>query len=111
MDIARLRKPLRRLTLAFAIMSAILPVIMGAEYLWQGFFGYGFSIGREFVVFVGLCFTSAFLVFVYVLVGKTQIVGIVLSVVVCAIGSLFLLYRWIVPPVIYFIFMQQVNTN
>ncbi len=70
MDITKLRKPLRRLTLGFAILSAIGPVLMGAEYLWQGFFGYGFAIGREFVIFVGLCIISAFVVFVYVLLGK-----------------------------------------
>ena len=109
MDITKLRKPLRRLTLAFAIMSAIVPVIMGADYLWQGFFGYGFSIGREFVVFVGLCIISAFLVFVYVLLEKTQIVGIVLSLVVCTIGGLYLLYRTVVPLVFYFIYQITAN--
>ncbi len=101
MDITKLRKPLRRLTLGFAILSAIVPVIMGATYLWEGLFGYGFSIGREFVVFVGLCIISAFLVFVYVLLKKTRIVGIVLSLVVCTIGGLFLLYRTLVPLVFY----------
>ncbi len=101
MDITKLRKPLRRLTLGFAILSAIGPVLMGGEYLWQGFFGYGFAIGREFVIFVGLCIISAFLVFVYVLLKKTRIVGIVLSLVVCTIGGLFLIYRTLVPLVFY----------
>ncbi len=101
MDITKLRKPLRRLTLGFAILSAIVPAIMGVDYLWQGFFGYGFSIGREFVIFVGLCIISVFLVFVYVLLKKTRIVGIVLSLVVCTIGGLFLLYRTLVPLVFY----------
>ena len=88
MDITKLRKPLQRLTLAFAILSAILPVIQGAEYLWQGIFGSGFSIGREIIFFVGLSLTSAILVFVYVLLRKTQIVGIVVSLVICTIGGL-----------------------
>ncbi len=102
MDITKLRKPLRRLTLGFAIISAIVPVIMRATYLWEWVFGYGFSIGRECVVFVGLCSISAFLVFVYVLLGKTRIVGIVLSLVVCTIGGLFLLYRTLLPLIFYF---------
>lgn len=109
MDITKFDKPLRRLTLGFAIISAMVPVIMGATYLWQGFFGYGFSMGREIVFFVGLSFTSLFLVFVYVLLRKTQIVGIVVSLVVWAIGGLFLLYMTLMPLVYYFV--QQVNTK
>ncbi len=109
MDITKLRKPLRRLTLGFAIISAIVPVIMGATYLWEGLFGYGFSIGREFVVFVGLCIISAFCVFAYVLLEKTRIVGIVLSLVVCTIGGLYLLYRTLVPLVFYFIYQITAN--
>ncbi len=101
MDITKFDKPLRRLTLGFAIISAMVPVIMGATYLWEGLFGYGFSIGREFVVFVGLCIISAFLVFVYVLLEKTQTVGIVLSLMVCTIGGLFIFYRTLVPLVFY----------
>ncbi len=94
MDIARLGKPLRRLTLAFAIVSAILPAI------FLGLLGFTVLTGSEywvgpkelFVVSVsgGL---SVFLFATYTLIQKTRRVGTIIAIFVCSIMITYIGYK------------------
>ncbi len=94
MDITKLRKPLRRLSLAFAFVLAILPIISLALLAFKVLTGGETSVGPKalFVVSV-LGGLSVFFIAIYVLIRKTRRVGIIIEIFVFSILGTYLGYE------------------
>ncbi len=94
MDITKLGKPLRRLSLAFALILAILPVISLGLLAFEVLTGGETSVGPKalFVVSV-LGGLSVFFIAIYVLIRKTRRVGIIIAILVFSILGTYLGYE------------------
>ena len=94
MDITRFGKPLRRLSLSFAFVLAILPVISLGLLAFKVLTGGETSVGPKalFVVSV-LGGLSVFFIAIYALIRKTRRVGIIIAILVFSILGTYLGYE------------------
>lgn len=94
MDITKLRKPLRRLSLAFALILAILPVISLSLLAFKVLTGGETSVGPKalFVVSV-LGGLAVIFIAIYVLIQKTKRVGIIIAILVFSVLGTYLGYE------------------
>ena len=95
MDITKLGKPLRRLTLAFAVIFAILPAIFLVLFGFAVLTGGDTSIGPKelFVVSVsgGL---SVFFIAMYIFIRKTRLTGIIVAIIIYIIFGTYIGYEY-----------------